>query len=79
MNVGARAISGAPRIADAMAFAATPVFAALAVLELFGEKHPLCSGMQGGFHGMATMYGVMAFFHLQPWLSLCAKRNVAIA
>ena len=59
-----------------LGLAAAPTFAAMAILAAFagaGAAQPLCP--PGGATlsgGMATMYALMAAFHLTPWLRLMA-------
>ena len=54
-------------VGDWLCLAATPAFAALALLP-GGEA---ACGHPGG--GMAAMYGLMALFHLPPWLRLLSQ------
>lgn len=58
-------------LADALALAAMPVFAAMAFAAA-GRPDPICAMDTGPVNGMALMYGLMAFFHLAPWLRLLA-------
>lgn len=73
-GAGRRPVGGALQgLAVGLGFAASPTFALMAVLtELFGRDPMalLCGG--GGFAlgGMVPMYGLMAAFHLGPWLRL---------
>lgn len=55
--------------ADAMAHAAAPVFAAMAVLTAAHAAPPLLCGGDGWvLGGMAPMYALMSAFHTGPWL-----------
>lgn len=64
-----------------LSFAAAPIFAAMAVATglLGGDPAAMiCSG--GGaspLSGMAVMYGLMAIFHLPPWMRLIAQSSSA--
>ncbi|MCK9916386.1 hypothetical protein MXD81_45255 [Microbacteriaceae bacterium K1510] len=62
--------------ADWLCLAATPTFAAMALLSGFsgGDSDLLCAAMNGAspLNGMAAMYALMAVFHLSPWLRLIA-------
>jgi hypothetical protein len=66
------------RAADALGLAATPTFAALALLSAGGGGMPdlLCAAMPGSpFAGMTGMYALMSAFHAAAWLRLIAKRG----
>ncbi|MGA8899792.1 hypothetical protein [Bradyrhizobium sp.] len=59
-------------------FAAAPTFAIMAlstVVHVSGQPNALCSAA-GGFWpgGMASMYFLMALFHMTPWLKLISRR-----
>ncbi|SHE95229.1 hypothetical protein SAMN02745157_1302 [Kaistia soli DSM 19436] len=59
------------RIADGIALAATPLFAAMAVASLVDNGGAvLCGGMPGSAlpGGMALMYALMSLVHAGPWL-----------
>jgi hypothetical protein len=64
--------------ADWIPFAATPTFAAMALLTsvLGGTPDLLCSGVSP-FSGMVPMYLAMSAFHAAPWLRLAARRFAA--
>jgi len=59
-----------PRLADALGLAATPCFAAMAMITAIqGDAGALLCGSQGGWlAGMAPMYALMSLFHAAPWL-----------
>ena len=70
--------------AEWLSLAATPTFAAMALLTgvLGAEKMAMiCGGTQQpvGLGGMAPMYWLMSAVHLAPWLKLIAKRSCAPA
>lgn len=61
--------------ARALALAAAPTFAVMAVVSGVQEAHAgllLCGPVSAGapLSGMAVMYLLMSGFHLGPWLSL---------
>ena len=63
--------------ADALAFAAAPTFALLALWTAFaGDRSMLCMGMpeDSPSNGMALMYALMSAFHATPWLRLISRR-----
>lgn len=63
-------------MADWLCLAASPVFAAMALLTSTQSGPPmLCSmGMDSALiGGMAPMYLLMSLFHLPPWLKLIAS------
>jgi hypothetical protein len=66
-------------IADWLSLAATPTFAAMALLTaLSGAATPdmLCSAMHASaLGGMVPMYLLMSAFHLAPWLRLVGPRR----
>ena len=66
-------------VADGLAFAASPVFVALALLPglLSGEPAAsVCSSAQASpLSGMVTMYLVMGALHAAPWLKLLSGRH----
>jgi hypothetical protein len=63
--------------ADWLCLAATPAFAAMALLALLddGRTDILCAGMQHSspLGGMVAMYVLMSVFHCAPWLKLIGK------
>jgi hypothetical protein len=65
-------------VADGLAFAASPVFVALALLPglLGSEQASICSSAQASpMSGMFTMYLVMGALHAAPWLRLLSGRQ----
>jgi hypothetical protein len=67
-----RRSAGAPREADALALAASPTFAIMALLTGVlggGPAEMLCSAVSP-LSGMVTMYLLMSAFHAAPWLKL---------
>lgn len=56
---------------DWLALAAAPVFAAMAFAAA-GQPGAICAMDASPISGMSLMYGLMAFFHLAPWLRLLA-------
>jgi len=59
-----------------LSLAATPTFAAMALLSgpASGPVGGFCAA-RSPFDGMATMYALMAVFHAAPWLRLAARRR----
>lgn len=68
----------APGLANALGYAAAPVFAAMAVVTgLTGAPADmLCTTLYGGspLGGMGVMYALMGLFHAGPWLRLIQRR-----
>ena len=66
-------------VADGLAFAASPVFVALASLPGLLSDEPaasVCSSAQASpLSGMVTMYLVMGALHAAPWLKLLSGRH----
>ena len=64
--------------ADALAFAAAPTFALLALWTAFsgGQSGMACMAMPDAspLNGMALMYALMSAFHATPWLRLISRR-----
>ena len=61
--------------ADWLALAAAPIFAGMALFTALVDDHHIMAlrtgaGLQSSIAGMAAMYGLMAVFHLVPWLRL---------
>ncbi|WP_104668315.1 hypothetical protein [Ensifer adhaerens] len=81
MSVGARSGERDGRmpsptrwVAAALALAAAPTFALMAVLT--SADPMLCGGTeQTAIGGMTAMYLLMGAFHLQPWLKLIDIRR----
>ncbi|HEV2513847.1 MAG TPA: hypothetical protein VGV07_01245 [Devosia sp.] len=66
--------TGAPQI-PMLAFAATPLFALLALVSAVGMSGPsICSSTLPllPINDMALMYLLMSIFHAAPWLRLLA-------
>jgi len=63
-------------LAKWLGLAASPTFAAMAVLTSFGSSPMvLCSGPAGfALGGMVPMYLLMSVFHAAPWLKVIAGR-----
>ncbi len=74
--IAARTVGGAG-LAKWLGLAASPTFAAMAVLTSLGNA-PMamfCSGTTGfPLSGMVPMYLLMSVFHATPWLRLIASR-----
>lgn len=70
------------RITGFLSLAATPTFAAMALLTGVPGGNPpdmLCMAHDGGpLSGMAPMYLLMSAFHSAPWLRLFSVRRSAI-
>ncbi len=66
-------------VVDGLAFAAAPVFVALALLSglLGGEPAAsVCSSVQSSpLNGMVTMYLIMGALHAAPWLKLLSGQH----
>jgi hypothetical protein len=69
---GAAASAAGQALADALAYAAAPTFALLALWTAFtGDRSDMsCMGMHdpSSLNGMALMYALMSAFHASPWL-----------
>ncbi len=66
-------------IADWLSLAASPLFAAMALLTTAQGDDPVVRFCAGGsrsspLHGMALMYGLMGVVHLSPWLRMIRTR-----
>ena len=61
-------------VADWLHLAATPDFAAMALLTAFSGGDMLC-GAASPLGGMMPMYLLMSAFHLPPWLRLMAHHR----
>ncbi len=64
------------RAAHALHFAAAPSFAVLALLNSGAGTEMLCLHAAAPLGGMDLMYGLMAVFHLAPWLKLLGRRRL---
>ena len=65
---------------DRLSLAATPTFAAIAVLTAAsGGSDMLCMATQDAspLSGMGSMYLLMSAFHSAPWLKLIASRHAS--
>jgi hypothetical protein len=63
-----------------LGMAATPVFAAMALLSATHDDGPaamLCAaaGADWALDGMVPMYALMSLFHCAPWVKLIARRH----
>lgn len=78
MTQGLRPARG---VADWLCLAATPTFAAMALLEGLHGAGPMamiCSAGPGfPLDGMVPMYLLMSAFHAPPWLKLAKRGAVA--
>ena len=76
-SIGGAGDAGPPPIPRSLAFAASPVFVMMAVLNMYVSDSPmdlLCSAGHGTvLGGMVPMYLLMSVFHLAPWLKLIAR------
>ncbi|GAB2178281.1 hypothetical protein [Dongia sp. agr-C8] len=59
--------------AAVLRFAATPVFGLLAFASGGAAPDMLCMHAASPWGGMGLMYGLMAAFHLAPWLKLASR------
>ena len=68
--------AAARKVADGLHLAATPTFAAMALMTgALGSADALCSvASVSSLGGMVPMYLLMSGFHLAPWLKLIASR-----
>jgi hypothetical protein len=75
----AAGMTGSAGLAKWLGLAASPTFAAMAVLTSLGSgPMVLCSGTAGfPLGGMVPMYLLMSVFHAAPWLKVIAGRSVA--
>ena len=71
--------AGSAGLAKWLGLAASPTFAAMALLTSLGSgPMVLCSGTTGfPLGGMVPMYLLMSVFHAAPWLKVIAGRSVA--
>jgi len=69
--------NGGDRLARWLSLAAAPTFAGMALLSvLSGDANMICSGNRFlPVDGMTAMYGLMAVFHLSPWIKLLQCRS----
>jgi hypothetical protein len=69
--------SGALKAIDLLALAASPTFAAMALMTNVLGEGPMAMLCSGGtpfpLGGMALMYLLMSAFHLGPWLKLISR------
>ncbi len=75
-----RLIHNSASAADWLCLAATPTFAAMALLSHVFGGGPMdmaCASMSGAssLSGMTAMYGLMSAFHAGPWLRLLSGRR----
>ena len=68
---------GSTAMADALALAAAPTFAMMALLTAVlggGQDDMICSAAHASpLSGMIPMYLLMSAFHLTPWLGLIVR------
>lgn len=69
-----------PGLADGLCLAATPTFAAMALLSAtLGDPatNLICAAAQGAspIGGMVPMYVLMSVFHAAPWLKFFTRRR----
>lgn len=68
----------APGLARALAYAAAPLFAAMALWSGLSANtmDVLCTSLHDGspLGGMGVMYALMSLFHAGPWLRLIQRR-----
>ena len=67
------------KAANGLTLAASPVFAAMALITLRQGDPPemLCASIGAPWNGMATMYLLMCVGHLPPWLRLLARHRAS--
>ncbi len=73
---GAARRGAAPWATNALALAASPVFAAMGALTAIdAQAMALCASTPGflPIDGMTAMYLLMSLFHLPPWLRLVRR------
>jgi hypothetical protein len=63
-------------LADRLALAAAPTFAAMALLTALSPATMLCSAADASpLTGMVPMYLLMSVFHASPWLKRLRPRS----
>lgn len=70
--------SGAGKVADGLALAASPTFAVMALLTAVAGEGPmavLCGAGAFPLGGMVPMYLLMSAFHVAPWLRLISGQG----
>lgn len=73
-----RRLDVAAIVGKGLSFAATPVFALMALWSGFGAPSDMMCGSGGwSLGGMATMDLMMSAAHLTPWLGLVGRRRSA--
>ncbi len=72
---GTRPASAARIAADWLCLAATPTFAAMALLAARDQPDIICAAMRhmSPLSGMVPMYLLMSVFHAVPWLKLICR------
>ena len=77
-----RTASGAHALAGWLGLAASPVFAAMALLTGIGGDGPmamLCMNVHASaLSGMVPMYLLMSLFHASPWLKLVSRHRLLL-
>ena len=74
--------AGAFCATDALALAASPTFATMALLTAIlggGPLEMICATAHGSLGGMVTMYLLMSAFHAAPWLKLISTGTRRLA
>lgn len=67
-------------MADWLCLAATPTFAAMALLTAMTDTDMMCMSVPGllPVGGMVPMYLLMSVFHATPWLRLLRDRRIRL-
>jgi hypothetical protein len=75
----AAGMAGGAGLAKWLGLAASPTFAAMALLTSLGSGPMVLCSATAGFPlgGMVPMYLLMSVFHVTPWLRVIAGRPVA--
>ncbi len=73
LSTAARATARRLGATGLLSLAATPTFGAWALLTANGSTADIMCGSASPFGSMAAMYGLMALFHVTPWLRLIGQ------